>query len=240
MIDKNISKPLYIKIKEDLINKITEDKFKIDEKIPSENELTQLYDVSKITIRKSLYELVNEGYLYREQGKGTFVAKRKINRLLNLMSFTEEMRSKGLECKSKVLNLEKVKDKTIAKEMDILPTESIIKVERLRLVDNNPIALQTSYIPESIVELGQIKKIYEEHSLYKILKGVNIYPHKAHEKYNADVLNDKNLSEIMEMERGKPVFRVRRYTYTEDNLLFEYALSILKGNMYTMEVVLDQ
>ena len=240
LIEKRSAIPLYLKVKEHLIKQIKNGDYKTDQKIPGENELTGIYNVSQITVRKALSELVNEGYLYRLQGKGTFVAKRKINRMLNLMSFTEEMRSKELKCVSRVLEIKSIKESGIAQELETLTTEPIIKVERLRIIDELPVAIQSSYLPAAIISLERLQDIYQQHSLYKVLSDAGIYPARAYEKYNVDVLRDNRLCTLLKMEQGAPVFKVNRYTYTEDNQLFEYAVSILKGELYTMEVELTK
>ncbi|MFW6380967.1 MAG: UTRA domain-containing protein, partial [Bacillota bacterium] len=120
------------------------------------------------------------------------------------------------------------------------PTTEIIKVNRLRKIDDRPIALQCSYISESVLSLEQARKVYETRSLYKILRENEVYPRRAHEKYNADVLQDARQCQLLQMEDGEPVFKVMRFTYTDDDLLFEYAVSILKGDIYTMEVELEE
>lgn len=231
--------PLYIQIKNDLIDKINNGYYQTEEKIPSENELKDIYDVSKITVRKAVYELVNEGYLYRLQGKGTYVAKRNINRMLNLMSFTEEMRAKNMKCVSRVLDIKTVVDRKIAASFEIDSMTKVHKVERLRLVDDMPVALQTSYLPESLISLDKLQDIYEVHSLYKILKESGIVPERAREKYNADILKDEYLLNLFELDHEISVFRVKRFTYTADDRLFEIAISVLRGDIYTMEVELN-
>lgn len=177
-----------MQIKDSIIKRIKVGEFKTSQKIPSENELKEIYNVSQITVRKILLELVNKGYLYRQQGKGNFVDKRKINRMLNLMSFTEEMRSKDLNCISRVRVINTIKDDRIARKLGLFANEPVYKVERLRLTDDLPIVLQNSYLPESIISLERLKKVFEEHSLYRVLNSAGLYPHKAHEKYNADIL----------------------------------------------------
>lgn len=232
--------PLYVQIQEDLIARIRSGEFKVGDMIPSQKMLAAAYGVSDITVRKALDLLVNEGYLYRIQGKGTFVAERKINRVLNLMSFTEEMSSRGLEVESRVMELKVITDRRVARELKILPTKEIVKITRLRLVDGKPYALQTSYIPAAIASLEHMEKMREMSSLYQVLKEIGVQPSKAHEIYRADVLTDHRLCRLLQAQHGEPILAVERYTYTKDEILFEYVQSILKGNLYTIEVVLDR
>lgn len=238
MIDRRPEISLYMQVEQDVVRRINSGQYRVGEPIPSQRALADIYGVSEITVRKALDLLVSRGYLQRIQGKGTFVTERKINRVLNLMSYTEEMRSKGLDAETKVLQLELLTNDEIAKKLGIFPSQEIVKVERLRLIDGKPHALQTSYLPAHLVSFRHLQKMNQSTSLYEILKQINICPAKAQEVYHADLLRDAELCNLLEAKAGDPVLIANRYTYSEDNVLFEYAYSILKGNMHTIEVVL--
>lgn len=239
IVDKNSPIPLYYQVKEDIINKIKKDDLKVGDKIAGEHELKDIYGVSQITIRKALSELVNEGYLYRVQGKGTYVAERKVNRLLNLMSFTEEMRQRGFEPGVKLLEVEMIRDPLKAEQLEVSRNSNILKVKRLRLADGIPVALQTSYLSESILEIDDVKDFEKKKSLYKILTSKGVVPYKAKEQYNVLKMDDKKICNMLNIKKGDAVFWVKRRTYTEDDKLFEYAESILRGDKYAIEVELN-
>lgn len=239
-VDKKSLIPLYYQIKEDIINKIKNNDLKVGDRIAGENELKDIYGVSQITVRKALSELVNEGYLYRVQGKGTYVAERKVNRLLNLMSFTEEMKQRGFEPTVKVLKTEVIKDPLTAEKLGLVRNSNILKIQRLRLADEIPVALQTSYISESILKTDDIRDLEKEKSLYKILTSKGITPYKAKEQYNVLKMDDKTICSLLNIKKGDAIFFVKRRTYTEDNKLFEYAESILRGDKYAIEVELNK
>lgn len=241
IIDKNSPIPLYYQVKEDIIEKIKNKELKVNEKTGSENELVKTYNVSLITIRKALAELVNEGYLYRIQGKGTYVAERKVNRVLNLMSFTEETREKGFKPEIRILELKIVEDEAIAEKLNVHKEQPIIKIKRLRLADDVPVALQTSYISQTLLELDDLKnKLAKEKSLYKILSDIGVEPDRAKEIYEVQKLNDKEDCQLLDLGEGDPVFFVKRNTYTKKNELFEYVEAILRGDKYTIELELKK
>lgn len=230
--------PLYVQIKNSIITKIQDKEFTVGEKIPGENKLKKIYDVSLITVRKAISELVNEGYLYRLQGRGTYVAERMMNRPLNVMSFTESMREKDFNVKTKLLQLEIIADEFVADKLNIEAVSEIVKIKRLRYVDQEPIALQTSYIPHAILPYVKAKKLKEEGSLYKILKDLGTIPNRAHEIYKAKVIKNEEISKLLNKDIGAPIFSAERTTYTDNNQVFEYAQFILCGDKYTVEMEL--
>ncbi|KUO71152.1 MAG: hypothetical protein APF77_10410 [Clostridia bacterium BRH_c25] len=236
---KNIPIPLYYQVKEDIINKIKDGIYSIEEKVPGENELQKIYNVSSITVRKALTDLVNEGYLYRIQGKGTYVAKPKINRLLNLMSFTDEMKEKGIEPSTKIIEIKTVVDEMISKKLRISEDREITMVKRLRLADDVPIALQTSYVPASILTSSDAAQLKQLNSLYAVLKEKGIEPHSAREVYNIAMMEDKATYSLFNKKKGTPAFYVKRMTYDREGILFEYAESILIWDRYSIEVDLE-
>lgn len=237
-INKNSPIPLYYQVKEDIIKKIKNGEYKVEDSLPGERELVRIYDVSTITIRKALSELVNEGYLYRIQGKGTYVAKPKIDRVLTISSFTDELLKKGLNPGTKILNIIKIKNKFIANELGIGEDEEIVKFERLRYADDVPIAIQTSYISTKILNDKDIEELGKYNSLYKFLSEKNIYPKCAKENYSVALIEDKEKCTLLDIKKNSPCFIVKRHTYDNNGAIFEYAESTLRGDRYNIEVEL--
>ena len=102
LLDKSRPIPLYYQVKESLLEKIKSRQFKVGDLIPSESELQEKYKVSRITIRRAIQELVQEGHLYTKQGKGTFVSRPKVSQELNLItSWAETMAEMGMRPETK-------------------------------------------------------------------------------------------------------------------------------------------
>ena len=236
MISNGFPVPLYYKIKEEVINKIKNGEYKADDKIPSENDLKKIYNVSSITVRKAFSDLVNEGYLYRIQGKGTFVAKSKYNRVLTTLSFTDELRQKGYKSDIRVLEIRTMQDEMIARLIGADNDENIVKICRLRLANDEPMALQTSYIPERFITEEECKQLEVVKSLYSILHAKGIIPCNATESYSIAKLSDKQVCELLKVPKNSSAFFVKRLTYTADNAVFEYTESYLRGDRYTIEI----
>ena len=124
-----------------------------------------------MTVSKTLLSLINEGVLYRERGKGTFVAKSKENhRLEGLMSFTEDMQKKGMNTETKMLEFKRMPaTKHLDKKLQLPNTnKDVFKITRLRCCDGEPYGLETVYLAAYLCE-GLSQEIVENHSLYEVL-----------------------------------------------------------------------
>src|SRR6266581_7179913 len=129
--------PLYYQLKQVLRQQISAGHLAPHTAIPSEPELVARYRVSRATVRQALTELVHEGLLYREHGKGTFVCEPRVQQPLSeLTSFTEEMRRRGKHPGGLLLISELVRgSETVRKRLALTDTEQAIRLERLRTAD---------------------------------------------------------------------------------------------------------
>ncbi|MEG1828728.1 MAG: GntR family transcriptional regulator [Cellulosilyticaceae bacterium] len=145
--------PLYYQLKKIIIDMIENEEIKPDETIPSEPKLMTIYDLSRTTVRKAIDELVNEGYLYKIQGKGTFVKGRGFEQaLIKLSGCSEDIKRLGLTPRPKVLQSSIITpSKRIAHLLGILEGESTFFMERIVYGDNLPINKNKSYIPYKYV-----------------------------------------------------------------------------------------
>ncbi|MDD5551503.1 MAG: GntR family transcriptional regulator, partial [Candidatus Omnitrophica bacterium] len=170
-INKRIPIPIYYQLKEIISEKIESGELKTGEKVTSENKLSELYQISRMTVRQAIKELIEEGLLYSEKGKGTFVARPKLKRdLSELTSLTEEMKQSVYRVRTKVLEMEVISaSKKVAYKLEIAPGEKVIKIDRLRLIDAQPFFLETSFLPFEICP-GLSKDDLNSNSLYSLLE----------------------------------------------------------------------
>src|SRR5512146_1312773 len=133
--------PVYIQIRESLRAEITRGDLKRGEQLPSENELAAKYSVSRMTIRESIEDLVDEGLLYRRHGVGTFVAYPHLQRdHTRLTSFFDKAESEGVQVKARLLKLEVIPARPkVAEALDIPVDSPVIRVKTLRFANNVPI-----------------------------------------------------------------------------------------------------
>ena len=153
-VDNQSPVPKYYQLGQILREMIEDEELEPGDSIPTEIELCEYHGVSRMTARKAIQDLVHEGLLYREQGKGTFVAYPKERRSVSqLLSFTEEMKAKGEEVTNKVMLFKKDRpSKKVANILDLNPDEDFIfMIKRIRIVSNVPFAIELARIPEKIV-----------------------------------------------------------------------------------------
>lgn len=239
-IDKNSRIPLYYQLMDIIVEMIDGGNLKEDDKLPSERELCELYDVSRSTVRQAIQELEKEGYIYRVHGKGTFVSKEKFRQdLLEFYSFTEEMKKIGKTPSSKVLDFQIVKvNEKIARKMKINPGDKIYVFTRLRLANNEPMMLETSYVPYNRFP-GITKEELEQNAMYDIFTKKYSATFTGAEEIFQSVLTREDEADLLEYFPGLPSMMIERMTY-ENNLIIEYTKGIARGDRFKYHVYLGK
>lgn len=222
--------PLYYRVEEDIKEKIKTCVFPEGQLIPPEAELEKIYNVSRITIRRAVDNLVHDGLLEKQQGIGTFVTKNLIkDEVYTLQGFTEKMESQGKAVSTEVLSVEIITPtELIAEALKLLPGEKVLKLSRLRNVDDFPLALFTSYIPK---KLGIDSSEDFNHSLFNVFAQHNIFPYYSDRTIHAIVLDSKN-AHYLKSGKGSPALQMKYVTYDQQGLPIEYAEGIYRGDGY--------
>jgi GntR family transcriptional regulator len=237
-LDKNLTVPLYHQIKNILMAGIESGEWEPGEQIPTETSLAERFGVSKITVRQALRDLVDLGYIRREQGRGTFVSKAKLSQgPRELTSFSEEMRRHHLPAQTKVLE-QKLQgaDAATAEALHIAIGEPIIVLKRLRIAAGEPMGIQTAHIPEALAP-KLVELDLENVSLYEVLESrFGLFPAKAREAYTA-VLAEAEDAALLGIALHSPALAVRRVTFLPNDDPLEVVNSIMRGDRY--RVVLD-
>src|SRR2546425_4060516 len=123
------------------------DQLQVGEAIPSERRLSTDLGISRLTLRAALDDLVRDGYLERRHGSGTFVSEPKIAQQLTLTSFSEDMRRRGMTPGSRTIELQTVSaGATLGRALNISPDTRVVRMQRLRLADGEPMALETLHV----------------------------------------------------------------------------------------------
>ena len=236
-LDFDRTKPLslYYQLKEKFLQKIQKGEWKNGQKIPSEAELCSLYQISRITVRKAIEELVRDEYLVRYQGKGTFVAAINFEQKLSkFYSFSEALLQKGKKEHVKMLSfkVEKASERT-AEQLSIAVSENLFRVVRLRSVDDTIYAVETSLIPYKLCPSLSKKDIMEK-GLYNSMRALGVNPQRIIEKFRADALRPQEASQ-MQLKAGQPIIHLERTTF-DGPAIIEYCVSIVRGDFFTYTV----
>ncbi|MFC7441470.1 GntR family transcriptional regulator [Laceyella putida] len=238
---KNSPIPLYYQLKEIIQEMIDNEELKPGDAIPPERELCEIHNISRMTARKAVIALVNEGVLYREQGKGTFVAEPKPKHLITrLKGFTEEMEGKGVTVETRILNFSIVEATlNLKRNLRMLPHhEHVAEIKRLRIVDGEPLALETVWLDEQKVP-GLNKEMLEGQSLYAVLKDNYQYQPLYARQTIEPVLTNEYESKLLGLPNHSLAILFQRTTYLAQDEVMEYTRCIYRSDRYKYEIFLQ-
>ena len=204
--------------------------------IPSEREVAQKYGVARMTVRQAVESLVAEGRLFKVAGKGTFVARPKVDLQARLTSFGEEMSRRGMTPSSSVLAFARVSANAhLTRELSVQAAESLVYLERLRNADGVPMAVERAWIPERLVP--GIADEPAPASIYAALsQQYGLVPDWGEDVIEAAVA-DHELGALLEIKAGSPVLHIERHSYAGATLL-SYSVSVYRADRYQIWVPL--
>ena len=239
MLNNNDSTPLYKQLAEQLRQQIEEGKFKNDHPIPSERSLCEKFRISRITVRQAILEMINEGILYRKQGKGTYVAKRRITQgLTRLVSFTRTVLDLGMNPSTKILGNDILPvDFQLAKVLDIPPTSQTLKLSLLGMGDGEPLVLYESYFPLSLGrkmarEAFRREKKKQSFSTFDLYgESSNIFPASINQTFEA-ITADERLFSLMHVKKGSAILMTTSVFVARDQRPLEFRKAMYRGDCY--------
>jgi GntR family transcriptional regulator len=209
------------------------------EKLPAERALGEQFGVARETLRRTLDDLAEEGYLDRRQGIGTFVTRPKLTQSFRVQSFTEDMRARRMSSSSKLLShRRRMAGARIASRLQISPGEEVITLRRLRFADGEPMALENVSMPTSLLPDFDAEKLGDS-SLYATLfreYGIDIV---AGTQTMEATVTDVEESAILEVAPLSPAILVDRVTWTASGQRVESVRSIYRGDRYKIQVDLS-
>ncbi len=224
---------IYNHIIENYINKLD-----LNMKIPNELDIAKQFNVSRMTVNKSINALVDEGYLNRIRGKGTYIKSKNGNTtkyLGELYSYSEDMQKRNVTPTTKIINYEYITEPSdkLKKKMKISTNEHIHKVVRLRFNGKTPLSLDYTYIlAKFIPEINYKKmsksmiKFYEEDS--KIIIGYE------DQNIKACIATDE-LSKLLQIKVGDPLLRIEGKMVTSDEEVFECSTVYYISDAYILK-----
>lgn len=240
MLDENSSIPLYSQLYQEMLDNITTGRWPEQFQLPTEAMLCQQYGVSRITVRMAMDKLNSQGYLYRKQGRGTFVARPRIEQnLTSFYSFSDNISPRGQKRGSRILSFETIPSPAeIAVRLEIPVEEPVFKMERVRTIGEIPFAYEFSYLPCMLCP-GLNATSIGEIGLYNSLKKyADLIPNLATERFNA-ILLGKTAAKYLEAKSGQAGLHIERVAYV-DQRIAEYCDSIVRGDRITYHVELHR
>lgn len=214
-LDKNSDRPLYRQLAGLLVAQIQSGAFSAGSRLPSERELSEQFNVSRITARQAITTLLDDGLIFREQGRGTFVAEPRMRHLQGLTSFTEDMLARGFQPKSQVLVHELLEgDEELQRHLRLQPGDRILHLVRLRLANDRPIAIQASHISIRLCP-GLEDEDFTNQSLFALLRE-KYYVNPSWTEIDIQaVLASKEEASLLQIRTNDPLLVVRGKTFTD-------------------------
>lgn len=210
------------------------------EKMPTEEAIGELFGVSRITIRQALDGLAQGGYIYKIQGKGSFVSAKKAGMQLNhLIGFSDEMRGIGMSPSTVLIDQCLTSpNETMAAALGIDMSQKVYLISRVRCADEIPMAVEKVCLPFS--RFAGIETQDLNQSLYLLLKQqYGCEPHKAVQSIQAGLANSAD-AKLLQIKVGGPVLRITRTAYDSNDVPFEYTESVYRGDKYVFNVTLKK
>ncbi len=239
ILDRNSPIPLHSQLKSAIDLRIESGEWSPESQVPSERELCEQFQVSRITVRQALHQLVADGRLIRIHGRGTYVATSPLTKqLLPLVGFSEDMLARGQRPGARVVRFESsTASLAVAQSLHLSAGEEIIVLERLRLANGRPMALETVHLPEQLFP-GLLEESLEDRSLYQLLRQkYGIRPDRALQQWQA-VPCPSSDAKLLEVRKGSPVLQIQRTTFDAEGRPFEYLESFFRGDRYVFQAEL--
>ena len=238
-IDRGSHIPYYLQLKVALTEGIEQGDWGPGDLIPSESELGKSYGVSRTVVRQALNEMTYEGLVVRQKGKGTFVKQPKISSrslVQSLEGFYGDMADRGVSVTTRVLEqaLEPA-DADVALNLELEAMAPVVKLVRLRFVEEEPIVLVVSHLPYEMCR-EVVKADLEQGSLYAFLEEkCGLIIGRGWRRIEA-IAADEQAADYLAVEVGSPLIRLKSVSYTSEGEPLEYFDALFRGDRSRFEV----
>ena len=225
--------PMYFRIEQGILEQIQRGSLKPGDQLPSESELAEQHGVSRITAKRALDDLVQQGLAFRQQGRGTFVARARIREISGFRSFSEDIRARGLVPSSRILSLKEILPEPKIREwLHLDEGAKAFLLKRVRFADAEPVAIEAAYLPSRLCPT-LAREDLGKGSLYDILQNrFGVVPSWADSEIEAREATPEE-ARLLEMKAGRPVLAARRVTYSANYDVIECVESIYRGDCFT-------
>ncbi|OJH20726.1 transcriptional regulator [Bacillus obstructivus] len=226
-VNKNLPTPLYHQVKDYLEEKILLGEWDPGYQLPTEKELSAQFQVSTITVKRAIHDLVNKGILYRQRGKGTFVSRKEDKDIYQLVSLRNEAGEDKHHPHKSLSFKEEEAGVKIGKMLNIHAKAKVYKIHRLKLEEDTPVGIEYTYIPSSLFP-GLTETMIEDNLFYNVFTnkyGMNLEKAKI---FFSTIIADDYEAALLNISKGEQLFVLERFTHTEDQKIIEYSRFIIR------------
>lgn len=236
-LNRQDGQPLYVQIRDGVRSLVLGGRLLYGQILPSEKDLAQSMGVSRMTLRQALRELEQAGVIECRHGSGNVVRPPHFkHETLRLGSFSEDMRSRGLNPSSKVLNKTLMPaGREIAQLLGCHPRNKVLCLERLRLAGGTPVGLHTAYIPAGLLDPSAVG----EGSLYEAMAGAGVLVQTAEEFIEATEATPKE-ARLLKVNKGNPLILITRITSDQKACPVEVVYARYRSDLYRYQVRLSR
>lgn len=230
---------LYVQLKRFILDQIENGDLQPSSRLPSERQLSEEFGVSRTTVRRALDDLAREGHIFTRVGRGTFVAERKIDQNLQVLTgFTQDMQERDLKASARILDSGLLQASAeLAGALHIQEGAQVVRLKRLRIADGVPLAVESAHLPHHLCP-GVLEHDLETGSLYEVLGNrYGLKLARAKQKIEAVLANEEE-AQLLGLVRPSPVLLMERRTYLSSGDVIEYVKSAYRGDRYTFHVQL--
>lgn len=243
MLDRNSRIPLYYQLAEQIREQIVAGELGAGAQLPAEREMAERHAISRMTARQAIAHLVRQGVLIAKIGVGTFVAEPKLSfDAVHLLGFTERMLSQGMRITSTVLEQALVlPPKLVSGKLKLRPKDKVVKIARVRLHDNEPLALETVFVPANLAP-GLASADLQQHSLYALLENTyHLRLGALKQTLEATIANDYE-AQLLHVAVGMPMILLEGVTFraTKDAQPVEYFKAVFRGDRFRFTLDSDE
>jgi GntR family transcriptional regulator len=235
-LNKNGHIPLYFQIQEFFRNKIENNEIKPGTQLPTERELSDELDISRVTIRKAMRGLIAEGLCEKKIGKGIFVSNEKIPINVHKLEGTTKILKASTDRIETVVNEKKIIEAgdKLADLLDLKASDNILFLKRIRYIDDIPVILEYTHLPMKL--FPDLDNYNFNQSLYKILiENYNTHPNKSRGCFNIVMAKEED-AELLNLQLNTPLLVKKATIFSKKGIPIEYTKSVYRADQFNFLV----
>lgn len=233
-LESESSSPLYHQLMQRLQEDIERGTYAVGSRIPPEHQLEQLYNVSRVTVRRALAELTADGLLEKKQGKGTFVSTPRISQdLKSIHSFHDACKQNGFQGATRVVHVQETEaDAADVQELNLRPGDKVLETLRVCTADGVPVVLEENHFS---MAYSYLENENLSGRLYGVLRDYGIEPRQATHDISMTFATESQ-AKLLEVEPGAPLMRLHEVVYDQKGRPLHNSLQLIRGDRFVFRI----